>query len=248
MNTFLILVCVAFIVGCAATTLNNNMYSSSIVVVDDQTDPILAHPMADPILESLSLSEHRDASVEFRYKLITDKVLVPETHIILPNEEDTKRLNVGNESLFREKIILSFYDSVRNCFSANRRSSDTSHYKYSECFRSISDALMQLSKTNASKKTLLIFSNLLENSSLYDCYSAINMAVLQANPAKVVKLFEATHLLPSRLDGIKVIFIFQAESRDVEHKFLSMISVYRMLLEERGAIIHVQADNKNYVI
>lgn len=248
MNTIMFLFCIACIVGCAATSLNNNRYSSSIIVVDDQTDPILAHPIADPILASLSLAEHRDVSVEFRYKRITDKVLVPETHIVLPNEDDTKKLNIGSEGLFREKLILQFYDTVRKCFSANRLVGDTSHYKYSECFRSISDALMQLSKSSAEKKTLLVFSNLFENSSLYDCYSATNMDVLQSNPNKIVKLFAATQLLPSRLDGIKVVFVFEPESREEEQKYMAIMSVYRQLLEERGAIIHIQADNKNYMI
>lgn len=246
MSKVLIITLLCFLLLGACTVRNQEQNRSyAIAVVDDQTDPILAHPYAEPILSFLSLSDNLNASVDFQYKIISDRVLMPDTHITLPNGEGTEKLNTGDEVMFREKLVLHFFDTLRSCFAENKRKSDTSHYFNSECFRKISEAISNVSANDAEIRLVLIYSNLQENSNLFNCYSKANMLLAESYPKNVVTLFKNTNQVPTNLSGISVTFIYQPVNREDEHTFMIMATVYKSLLEEYGATVYIQADNKN---
>lgn len=232
-----------FCIGSCKSDLHERDDYIDVSVIRDRTDPHILKPEANSILSLFNLSADKSAGVNFRYHEISDKVLVPVINLQLPDESVTKRQNRKNEPMFREKIILNFYDTIRKTLSYPDMNNDSSFLDHSECFKTISGELSILSQSNRTNRVLLIFSNLFENSTIANIYAGKTKNLLLQNPVKLVEQFNKAHLLPETLIGIKVFFIFQPASREEDLLYLKMADIYKRLLELRGAIVKVQADN-----
>jgi hypothetical protein len=243
MKSILIIFFVLGLASCRHELYESESYMN-ISVIRDVTDPHVLQPDANPVLGLFNLSENRSARVNFRYREISDKVLVPVVDLHLPDESVTNRQNRKNEPLFRERAILNFYETIRKTLNADTDTS-SSLKDHSECFKAISSELNLLVQSNSKNRFLLVFSNLYENSSILSVYDKTNNRLLAQNPRKIADQFEKTHLLPESLKGIKVFFLFQPVTREEDQKYLELVSVYRSLLESRGATVRVQANN-NY--
>ena len=223
--------------------LHERVSYMDISVIRDITDPHVLQPNANSILALYNLSENKSADVNFRYCEILDKVLVPAVDLHLPDEAVTNRQNKKNEPLYRERIILNFYDTIRKTLSPSYINSDSSFKDYSECYKTISGELSLLFQSKSSNRVLLIFSNLFENSEILNIYIEKTKNLLLQKPGKIAEQFEKYNLLPERLNGIKVFFVFQPITRAEDLLYLQIVSEYRRLLESRGAIVKVQANN-----
>jgi hypothetical protein len=95
---------------------------------------------------------------------------------------------------------------------------------------------------------LLVFSDQQENSELFSCYTKANQLLLHKSPDKVAKHLDSFHLLPENLKGYTIFFVYQPKTREEDQKYLEMITVYKMLLEPRGATVTIQASNNSYTL
>lgn len=237
----LIIILTAFALhSCTHTNSEKGCYMD-IYVIRDITDFHVLKPEANSILGLYDLSKHKGVEVNFRYREISDKVLMPAVNLRLPDKSVTDRENRKNEALYREKLILNFYDIVRKTLITGHLENDSSFLDNSECFKTISSELNLLVQSNSENKILLVFSNLFENSAIISVYRDKNRLI--QSPSKIRDRFERCHLLPENLKGIKVFFVFQPVTREEDFQYLKMIDVYKELLEPRGAIVKVQANN-----
>lgn len=217
-----------------------------IDVINDVTDKHLLRPQAQAILELYNLSEIKGSSGYFRYSEIRDITMVPTTTIYLPDEEGTETRNTKNEPLFREGLILKFFDSIRSTLNNRGVVTDSSILNNSECFHSICNELKLLTEGISAKKVLLIFSNLYEHSNILSLYSEKYRKILTDNPNKIKRIFIDTHMLPDSLTGITAIFVYQPINRADDQKYNSIVAIYKNLLQERGAKVIIQASNSQY--
>jgi hypothetical protein len=217
-----------------------------ISVIRDVTDPHILQPDANSVLDLINLSEYRNAAVNFRYREISDRVLVPTVTLHLADESVTRRQNRKNEALYREKVILNLYTGIRKTLNKADTSRSISFKDHSECYKAIASEISLLAGSTSNNRILLVFSNLFENSTLLNIYSQDNSDLLIQDPAKIADLFEKAQLLPENLKGIRVFFVFQPVTREEDFLFLKMAEVYKKLLEARGALVQVQASN-NYL-
>jgi hypothetical protein len=218
-----------------------------IDVINDVTDQHILRPQAQSILELFNLSENKNEGANFRYSEIRDLHLVPFTTFYLPDESVTEGMNKKNEPLFREKIILNFYDSIKKTLSNANVKPDSSFLNHSECFRSVSNELTVLAQDKSAKRILIVFSNLFENA-IINVYSRGTKHLLYKNPDEIKKIFQNTHLLPDRLTGITTVFVYEPENRENDQLFNAMIGIYKSLLLERGAKVIIQANNTHYTL
>lgn len=247
MKKIAILFTVIQLQSCGSNTNNTNQKPESpavqLSVIRDRTDRHVLQPDPGSVLSIFNLSENKNTCVGFRYHEITDKMLEPIVNLELGSEAQTEKQNVNNEPLFRQKLIVAFYDTITTTLTAVNTNSDSSDLDYSECFRTIADELTVLSGSNAQKRILLAYSNLFENSEILSVYKKSTGKLLVPAPENIKDLFEKSKLLPGNLKGIKVVFLFKPITREEDQEYMKMIGVYKLLLEPRGAEVFVRANN-----
>ncbi len=236
-----------FVIGssCSKNTQGekNSIQISSLV---DITDKRIVFPDALTMLSFFDMKNDSKKSVFFRLVTTTDKLLNPVTELYLPTDSVTEIDNKADDPYFREKSILQFYKSVNEAFTKTNTTLRTdSSIKFSECFSSIASELTLLSTNKKSKNYLFVYSDLFENSTLYNIYAHKN------NSQEFVKLhlekkFTTSHLLPENLSNITVYFIFQPKTREEDQLYATVFSVYKKLFMERGATVILSPNNPNY--
>ncbi|MGV8131262.1 MAG: hypothetical protein ACP5N7_04155 [Candidatus Pacearchaeota archaeon] len=222
------------------------LVSNSVSLIRDVTDPLAAVPTSDPILLLFNLSEHNDGEAIFRYREISGISRTPVETIRLTNNRELEKKHSPDESMGRQKNIIRFYEKIRSVISTADTVNKNQTQKFSECFRTIANELEVLTKQHTTSKTLIIFSNLFEKSDIFSCYDRPDRFLLEKRPTEVAGLFSKTKLLPSSLNGITVIIIYQPISRDTDILFSQMVEVYTQLLKSRGATVHIQAEPKQF--
>ena len=232
--------CVLFL-SCTKEIQQKESHSFLSVVVDI-TDPMKLYPSPNSILEWYNFAENPNKKASFRLNFISDTHLNPSTEISIPDGATSEKLNEHDEVTFRENVVASFQDSVTKSFSNYH--TEKSSLGNSECFTTIAKELTILAQSDVTQRVLLVYSDLEENSLVFNCYSLNEQQLLHFHSEKVVAIFELQHLLPQNLKGIKVVFVYLPKDRNDDQKFEEMIGVYKALLEKRGATISIQATNK----
>ena len=233
-----------FLFECKNTTPVMPHRSVDITALIDVTDQLTVLPQPEAILKLYDFDSDRNINASFKICSITDRQLNPEKDIYLPNSSVTEKDNVQDDPYYREKLVLLFYNGVRKAINdfitTNKNDSSLNH---SECFRTIADELSNMKNNQAQKKILLIFSDLQENSELFDCYKIRGQELLNKKQGEVLKIFEQANLLPNVLKGTIAIFVYAPKNREEDQRYMNMVSVYKKLLESKGAIVKVQANS-----
>lgn len=236
---------ILIMVGCQnrGTQERVSLHSTAIATVIDLTDKKKLWPLPDPILQLFHCDQFPDDAYYFHLSVISDKKLNPVNNIYLPQAAEMETQNTNEDPQFRNKAVVQFYKNVRDAFTASYAAFDTTKATdFSECFTGICQQLQWLQQTKASNKYLLVYSDIVEKSSLCNAYRDI----AKGDTATMKTLFEATHLLPEQLKGITVFFVYQPLSREEDERFSVMSSIYLQLLTKRGAKVSIQSNNKTY--
>ena len=222
-------------------------HSVQVGVIVDITDPHSLLPIADPILKLYQFDISKNTEASFEICSLTDKHLNPDIEYHLPEGSITEKNNTGDDPQYREKLVLSFYDKIKQAISSFDSASnvDTS-LGHSECFATIAENLRGLNRKKAETNLLIVFSDLQENSEIFNCYPKANQELLQRRPNKVMEIFNNTHLLPDSLKGIKIFFVYEPHNREEDQRFNAIAEIFRVLLESRGAEVRIQANDNNF--
>jgi hypothetical protein len=146
--------------------------------------------------------------------------------------------NTDDDPQYRDKSVIAFYGSLKKTLSEFYSQIDTSRtLDNSECFRKIASELNYLAVSKSKERVLLVASDLLEKSDLFNSYQSDI-----SNAVNVAKEFGGTRLLPDTLSGITVIFLFNPRNRTEDEAFYKMSEAYRLLLQQKGALVSIQAN------
>ena len=217
--------------------------SSKVILIEDITDSFAVRPLPEPVLALFNLSKNKSQEAEFNYVLITNKVLNPDQRIHLGNAETTEEANTEDDVHNREKLIKTFCATVRTALVDDPDRFKTEEKSdQSEVFCTISSQLRKLAGSHFDQRTLVVFSDLMENgSSRFNAYGGSAREQLQQEPEAVGKMLQEHCPLPDNLKGIRIVFVFQPRNRQEDEQYIEMMSVYEPLLESRGAKVSFQA-------
>jgi hypothetical protein len=247
MKQFISILIVCLLAACKKEHTPQAVHGSRISVIRDITDPLQCVPTADPILALYGFEHNKDQDACFRLVLITDKKLNPVEQIHIDDGSTSEQENINEEVDYREQLVYSFYDAVRKAIADfHKRYPSGTSLQQSECFATIANELELLAVSNAAQRTLIIFSDLQENTAEFSCCTREGQSLLQNSPGKVAKLLLKKHLLPANLQGISVYFVYNPYNVDQDRRFSAMTAIYQQLLHERGARVIIQATNKYY--
>jgi len=230
--------------GCSTNQkTSNKRMSIAVSVMPDFTDKRLLWPTVGPILPMFDFKNNADAEAWLHVRPITDKQYNTDYVVHIPPGSVSELTNTDDPQ-HRNRCVVSFYDSVRQVFEdVYKRFDTTKGYGNSEIFASICGELQWLQNTHATRKTLIIFSNLLENSGIISAYTSATAT----NVPAIIQKFIAANVLPDHLQGFRIFIVHASLTMSEDSKYAVMVSVYKQLLESRGAIVTVQANNQNYM-
>lgn len=224
--------------------VRQSIYISTIV---DITDLHLLHPDPKAILRLYGFDIDKSKAASFRISAVTDKQLNPTLEYFLPDNNSTEKHNSQDDPYYREKLVVAFYENIRNAVTQfNSVHHNDSSLRHSECFSTICNELHLMQKKGTTKNILLIFSDLQEKSNIIDSYSKANQSKPYKSPDKIAEIFNNVHLLPDNLKGYSIFFVYLPKDRIDDQKYRKMTTVYKMLLEPRGATVTIQATNNSY--
>lgn len=222
--------------------------SINITAMVDITDPNNVLPDAESLLSIYDFQNYKNKEAFFRLTTTTDKLLNPAIEIHLAAAEKTEKENQFEDPDFREKEVLAFYESVRSSIASfNIQKRHDSSLGHSECFRTIASELSRMKERKTSKYLLAVYSDLSENSDLYNIYKPVDLQQVFKYPDTVIKRFEETKLLPNDLSGFTVLFIYQSKNREDDKRFNAMAGLFKKLLFARKATVLISADNPKYI-
>jgi hypothetical protein len=222
--------------------------SITVAAIVDITDPLVLYPNPDAILRLYGFDKEKNTEAFFRLCLITDRQINTTEDFHLGNGITTEADNKIDDPQFRQKLILAYYKTIRKSITdftvINRKDSSL---RYSECFKNITRQLSEMKQKHATENTLLIFSDLQENTEFFSNYAKQGKDLLYNHSEKLVAIFDKTKLLPDDLKGFNIFFLFQPKNRNEDKAYVAMTTIYKSLLEKRNARVTITASNKNYI-
>lgn len=204
----------------------------------DITDPKLFWPQPDEILQQFNCEENPSAQFTFRLKAISDKRLNPLMNYHLADAAATDKKNDQHDPQNRSRNISAFYGTVRQAVNNFYTHMDTGHsMQHSECYRAIVNELIFLSEYPSEQKTLLLFTDLREQSAVLNSYSEDI-----SDPIALARRLDSAYPKLPNLKGITVIIVFSPRDRNEDKAFGNMAEAYKILLNKKGATVSVQAN------
>jgi hypothetical protein len=246
MKSILILLSAGMLFSCGKS-LDQPTRSVSVAVIVDTTDYRNIIPEADPLLELYRFDTALYTEAYFRLTTITDKSISPVSESYLESGEKTEKRNTRGIPHFREGNISLFYETVRSCFHDFQNLDTALTLKHSECYRVIVQELTYLmNQPFSNEKILVVFSDLMENSDIVSFYDDESFAKITRDPQDLQNSFGIAQPLPGSLLGVRVYFVFQPRTREEDLQYRKVSSFFKTMLEEKGAIVTIQAHNQSY--
>lgn len=109
---------------------------------------------------------------------------------------------------------------------------------HSLVFETITHELQLLQQSEAARKMLIITSDLIENSAWLSLYEAENYHLLLHETEHIFELYKE-RFTPMDLSGIEVYFTYQANNYQEGKTYEKLVDIYKKLLEENGAKVHI---------
>lgn len=234
MTTIIILTVVIILVYIA----NKPQSSTDLSVLRDITDSLISQPETREIMSRYNLtSNDKWNGVEFRFKNVSDVSYNPTSEVSL---EEAHPL-FSNE-FTRDKQVKWFKDSVASIIT--QAGNDKIGKEHSLIYLPIANELIRLTKSDASKRILVIYSDLMENDLDLSLYAPNQLNLVKENGVPLKEAFEKQMTLPS-LKGIDVYFIYQPTDAESNKDFGIISNFYCTMLQEKEAHVHISANLSN---
>ncbi len=208
--------------------------STDITVMRDITDTQISQPKLSDVSTLLDLDNSKWDGANFKFVDITD---VSYNHIyetkILPENQW-----LGNE-LDRDEKVKKFYTEISQILT----NADTEKVGKvnSSIYKPIASELNCLSLSASQNKSLLVYSDLEENTDKFSFYDKKKIILLRTEPDSIRKYFEALSPLKN-LTGIKVFLIYQPKNNEADELYQLIAGLYKTLLESKGAKVEITAN------
>jgi hypothetical protein len=232
MKRIIIALAVVAVIFLIADCTSQSPVITEVSVLRDITDRHLVQPDADGILSLFSLQSRWNGGV-LHFSDLTD---------VSFNQAKEVRLEARNEWLSneidRDKEIKGFKSSIAEIITSNGKKSTGKDN--SSVYFPIAKELNRLNQSSSTRKVLLIYSDLMENTDEMSFYDERKFNLLKADPDSVKGYFDSQVELKT-LNGIRIYIIFQPNGIEEDNQFKAVSGFYKKLLEGKGAEVEISA-------
>jgi len=233
MKTYISIAIIAVIIVLIVSCSSQHNLETEVVLVRDITDRFLSQPKSNEITSLFGLDNDQWEGVKFRFVDITD---VSYNQI---SEASIKPENQWLSNEFdRRKKIKNFYAEVSQILNSSEKQAVGK--ENSSVYFPIAKELNRLSQSNSTKKTLLVYSDLMENTAEMSFYDNANFNLLKTNPDSIKKYFDSQIELKN-LNVINIYIIFQPNGIVEDEQFKVVSAFYKNMFESKGAKVEITA-------
>ena len=222
---------IILLAGCA--NLNNSAQTVEVVVIRDVTDSMIAIPKSDEIISQFGLDKEMWNGGKFRLVDLTD-VSYNRTHEASIESENELLSN----KFQRNDKVKKFYSQISKIISD--ASQENIGKDNSSVYFPIAKELNKLSQSSSTKKILLVYSDLMENTDEMSFYDPMKLDLIKTNPDSAKRYFDSQMKLKN-LNGIKIFLIYQPLNMKDDGVYKVVSNFYKTLFESKGANVEITA-------
>lgn len=203
-------------------------------LIVDLTEEFIALPDKEDIKQTLPANKQSWEGYNFRMVAITDVDLAPVYTASLPS---------GNwyfgDVTKHNKETKRFFSDIDTAF--DKMNATTVGYVQSSVYIPFAKELIRLSQSHAERRIAIIYSDLIEHSTLADFYQKSTLLQMQNNPDLVWEKLQKKIPLPD-LTGIEVQIIYQPRNAEENMRFSIVSEFFRRQLEQKGVKVTISAN------
>ncbi len=205
---------------------------TEVTALVDVTPEHIIGPDSEDIKSRLAVSSDRWAGSTFSLEEISD-LEYNERHECSIGPSSSLLANLSK----RKVEIAEFWNCLE---SALENFEDSAGRDHSSIYQPLVRELVRLTKSKATKRILLVYSDLQENSpGVFSVHDKRDYALLKKSPDTVLEKLATEGKLPDSLSGIEVVFIYHPKSVLDDERFSLMVNMLEKALTKRGAVVTV---------
>jgi hypothetical protein len=231
-TSFVLIVTVIVLGACANM---NRRTSTEYSVLRDLTDSTKAMPDEDVLLTDLGIDTNIWNGINFNFFNISDVSYTPHWRISLGTGGD----RLASSEFTRKREIVAFKAKLTALLDSAR--SDTTGREHSSIYLPMAEELTRLANSNADRRVLIVYSDLMENTSGLSFYNYKTFAQIDSGPDKIKSKFLAKAKLPD-LTGVEIRFIYEPKNAKADNDFRRVSNFFRRMFEEQGAKVSISAN------
>ena len=232
--TTLALIILAMIV-LAACANKSSRTSTEYSVLRDLTDSTSVMPDEAALLADLGIDTDIWNGVNFNFFNVSDVSYTPHWRISLAKGGD----RLTSSEYTRKREVIAFKKKLTALLDSAR--SDTEGRNHSSIYLPMAEELTRLAGSNAERKVLIVYSDLMENRQRLSFYDTRTFSLLRADPKKIEQLLFAEAALPD-LSGIEIRFVYAPKDAADDANFRLVSDFFRSMFEKQGATVSVSAN------
>jgi hemoglobin-like flavoprotein len=229
----IIIVCVAMVLLTACTNLGFKYQTTAVSEIVDITDPLVAKPKPDNAVSLFDLNNNLWNGASFRLLYITNVSYNPMFEAKIEPENQW----LGNKFQRKDKV-KSFYATITTI--ASNTTTQVVGKDNSAVYFPIANELNSLSQSTATKKYLIVYSDLMENTSTLSFYNKASFNILKTKPEEIKRYFGSQMKL-TNLSGITIYLIYQPVNTFDDENYRIVSGFYKALFESKGAVVEIMA-------
>ncbi|PCI19102.1 hypothetical protein COB64_04310 [Candidatus Wolfebacteria bacterium] len=210
-----------------------------IVTIADETEThFLSEPVGSQIKKVYGFYNNVWNGGTYRFVSITDTDIsrIYESHI---DFVDSRAKQFFSNELERIQSIKHLYGTIDE--SILNSISDSSGRDSTISYITIAKELNRLGDIVSSRRVVLIYSDLMENSTLINLYDTTQFHLLKEQPDSVHSMFQMEVELTD-LSGIEVKLIYEPINAHDNIRYRVIAGFYKDMLERKGATVVVEAN------
>lgn len=203
--------------------------STEAIILIDNTDAISSRPDNSQIIKSFNLNKDIWQTINITVSFLSNKDLTSSKTLSLESE---------NRLLASKQLRIAKVENFKKALKKALVVDTVSTFNHSIIYRTIARNLNALSKSNASNKHLIIYSDLMENGEV-SFYDNKTLALVKTNPNIIQSILEKDEVI-NNLKGIETWFIFNPKTYQQNNIYMIVANFYKYLLEAKGAKVYIQ--------
>ena len=223
------------IAGLFATVyFSNRANLTDISVLRDVTEKHLSQPESAEILPLFGLDQNKWNGGDFRFGNISDVSYTParEVKIGSANQWLSNEYDRANE-------IKGFYSDITKTLTDAQN--DSVGKWHSSVYMPVAMELNRLSQSKATRRILLVYSDLMENDPNFSFYKDETLNQLASNYNLLSK--KLNELMPlQNLSGIEIHLLYEPPNVVSDGRYKIVSAFYKKLLESKGATVTISAN------
>ncbi len=226
-----ILILVMLFGACTAETPQTAVYS----VLFDRTDPLLAQPNNSEITTFIDIDD-TEKNIRFRYSEISAVDFNPVTQLIRRGSQ----AGLFSNAVVEKQKADGFDKQLERILTISDSISPASHSSIFQPIVSEISVLQSMPKQYS--KTLIVYSDLMENNNWISYFRSEKRLLLERNPKKLVRLYLEKAKGLSKNSNIKVHVVFIPKDNLENARFQKLQELYQHVFNQLGISISFSAN------